>query len=377
MTRVAALAAIGPGPAPALSKGAIIAGDLSGHNGLAATSRMFRSALAARGFLRGELPLGLPSVAPEFSGKLADGAAVISVVNAPFLPVGIARLSPRNLLHGRRMIGVWAWELSKVPYEWKIGARFVHEIWAPSRFTADAFETIAPGRVRHVPLPLLTAYPFAVAGSRASFELPEDCFLVLSIFSLSSSCARKNPLGIIAAFKVAFGESNEALLVLKITGDEQYPEDLAAIRAAVSDAPNIRIMTGTLAEAQLHGLIKASDVVLSLHRSEGFGLIPAMAALHGVPVVATGYSGNLDFMAPNSSALVQYRLVPASDSHGVYTMPNAVWAEPDIEDAANWLRRLFGDAALRAKLGADGQAYALASFKEDTLNEALAANGIT
>jgi glycosyltransferase involved in cell wall biosynthesis len=376
MTRVSSTLAAAPSAAPARSDGVVIAGDIDGQNGIAATGRMFGSALAARGLLRGTMPLGLPSVAPEFNGTLPPQAAILSVVNAPFLPVGLARLRPRNLLQGRRMIGVWVWELSKVPDEWKIGAKFVHEIWAPTRFTADAFEAIAPGRVRHVPYPLLTEFPFTATGDRASFGLPADCCVFLTVFNLSSSCARKNPQGAIAAFKAAFGMSRDVLLVLKLTGHMQYPEDFAAIREAAGNAGNIRIMTELLSDSDLHGLIKASDVVMSLHRSEGFGLIPATAALHGVPVVATGYSGNLDFMAAESSALVQYRLVPARDGHGVYTEPGTEWAEPDIEDASAWLRRLFSDAELRARLGKAGQSRAIQSLGGDALDKALAESGI-
>ena len=376
MTRVAATIAAPPGPAPARSDGAVIAGDIDGRNGIAESGRILGQALAARNLLRGTMPLGLPSVTPAFTGTLPPGAAVIAVVNGPLLPVGLARLKPRNMLRGRRTIGLWAWELSRVPAEWAIGARFVHEIWAPSRFSAEAFEPIAPGRVRVVPHPLVTQLPFAVAGNRASFGLPADRFIVLSAFNLASSCTRKNPFGTIAAFKAAFGVNRDALLVLKLTGVTHYQDDLAAIRAAVGDAPNIRVMTETVSEPELRGLIAASDVVLSLHRSEGFGLIPATAALLGVPVVATGYSGNLDFMDASSSGLVRYRLVPARDERGVYAVPGAEWAEPDIEDAAAWLKRLFNDAALRAELGSAGQRHATSTLGREALDAALAASGI-
>lgn len=376
MTRVAAMLAVPPGPPPAHSDGAVIAGDIEGRNGIAESGRILARALEARGLLRGTMPLGLPSVAPAFTGTLAPGAAVIAVVNGPVLPVGLARLKPRDILRGRRVIGVWAWELSKVPGEWAVGARFVHEIWAPSRFAAAAFEAVAPGRVRVVPFPLACEMPLAVTGNRASFGLPTDCFIVLSAFNLASSCARKNPFGTIAAFRAAFGNSPDALLVLKLTGITHFQEDLAAIRAAVGGAANIRVMTETLSEPELRGLIAASDVVLSLHRSEGFGLIPATAALLGVPVVATGYSGNLDFMAPESSALVRYRLVPAQDERGVYALPGAEWAEPEVEDAADWLRRLFAGAALRAQMGEAGKRHAMRALGRDALDAALAANGI-
>ena len=70
--------------------------------------------------------------------------------------------------------------------------------------------------------------------------------------------------------------------------------------------------------------------MLSLHRSEGFGLVPAEAMLLGRAVVATGWSGNMDFMDADSAALVGYRLVPARDPRGVFEAPGADWAEPDL-----------------------------------------------
>jgi glycosyltransferase involved in cell wall biosynthesis len=376
MTRVASLIAVPPDPPPARSNGAVIAGDVDGKNGIAESGRILGQALAARGLMRGTMPLGLPSVVPAYMGTLAPGAAVLAVLNGPLLPVGLARLQPRNMLRGRRIIGVWAWELSRVSAEWAVGAKFVHEIWAPSRFAAEAFAAVAPGRVRVVPFPLATQLPFAVAGDRASFGLPADCFIVLSAFNLASSCTRKNPVGTIAAFKAAFGASQDALLVLKLTGIANYQDDLAAIHAAVGDAPNIRVMTETVSEPELRGLIAASNVVLSLHRSEGFGLIPAAAALLGVPVVATGYSGNLDFMNPQCSGLVSYRLVPVQDERGVYAVPGAEWAEPDIEDAASWLRRLFEAPALRTEMGAAGQRHAMNTLGREAFDAALAANGL-
>jgi len=361
-------------PPPEVSHGVIVAGDVGGANGLAESARIIHEAITPHGLARGLAPLGLPSVVPANQLDLPADAALLAVVNAPILPVGLMRY-PRGFLNNRRVIGMWAWELPVVPRNWAHGARFAHEIWACSRFTADALEHLAPGRVRVVPYPFAaTALP--VAGGRADFGLPEDRIVVLSVFNLASSMARKNPLGAIAAFRAAFGDSAEHLFVLKLSGTEDYLEDLAIIRAAIGDAENIRLMTQTLPEPQLRGLIAASDIVLSLHRSEGFGLIPAAGMLLGRPVVATGWSGNLDFMAPECSALVSYKLIPAIDPRGTYQLPNAVWAEPDIDDTVAWLRRLAGDAALRASMGAAAKIYAAEKLGSAPLLAALAANGI-
>ncbi len=375
MTGIAAAMAPKPDVAPpATSNGIVVAGDMGGRNGLAESARIMHDLFAAHGLARGSFGLGLPSVVPTFQGDLPPNAALLAVVNAPVLPVGLARL-PRDILHRRRVIGMWVWELPVVPKQWHYGGKFVHEVWAPSQFCADAMELIAPGRVRVVPYPVATG-PLPVAGDRNSFGLPHDKLIVLTIFNLASSMVRKNPLAAIAAFKAAFADSDDYLFIIKLSSVDNYAEDLALIRHAVGAARNIQIMTETLPEPELRGLIAASDIILSLHRAEGFGLIPATAMLLGRPVVATGWSGNVDFMSPDTSMLVSYKLVPVVDPAGTYEMPGALWAEADIEDAAAGLRRLADDAALRARLGAAGQDYARHKLGAAPVLAAAAANGI-
>jgi glycosyltransferase involved in cell wall biosynthesis len=359
---------------PAVSHGVIVAGDVGGANGLAETARILHETAAQYGLARGLVPLGLPSVVPVNREPLAPDAALLAVVNAPILPVGLLRL-PRGVLKHRRVIGMWAWELPVVPKHWAHGAKFAHEIWACSQFTADAVEPLAPGRVRVVPYPLAANF-LPVAGDRASFGLPADKTVVLTVFNLASSMVRKNPLGAIATFKAAFGDSNDHLFVLKLSSVERYLGDVALIRAAIGEAKNIRLMTETLPEPELRGLIAASDIVLSLHRSEGFGLIPAVAMLLGRAVIATGWSGNLDFMTGECSRLVASRLIPAIDPRGTYQLPNAIWAEPDLDDSVAALRRLGGDAGLRARMGQAARAYAAEKLGAAPFLAALAANGI-
>lgn len=375
MSGLAAFAAAKPDAVPpAASAGVVVAGDITGPNGLAESARIMHHALAARGLARGAIPLGLPSRVEAYGGKIPPDAALLAVVNAPILPVGLLRL-PRNFLAGRRVIGMWAWELPLVPAQWHYGGRFVHEVWAPSQFCADAYAAIAPGRVRVVPYPL-AEMPLPVAGNRASLGLPADKLIVLTIFNLASSMVRKNPLGAIAAFRAAFGDSPDHLFVLKLSGVEDYPDDLALIGNAAATSSNIKLMTQTLPEPELRGLIAASDIVMSLHRSEGFGLIPATAMLLGRPVVATGWSGNLDFMSAQTSALVSYKLIPAVDPRGNYDLPGAMWAEPDIDDAAAALQRLAGDARLRAEMGEAGRLHARQALGDAPMLAALRANGI-
>lgn len=339
-----------------------VAGELSRASGLGEGARLILAALQQAQLPAWSMDIGplLPAHSddlPASSDTPPAGAPLLFHVNPPLLPLLLYRL-PRGLVRGRRIIGYWTWELPEAPPDWRIGARFVHEAWVPSHFSAAALETLLPGRVRVVPYPLAAVPPIPAALDRAAFSLPPDAVVVLVLFNLASSLERKNPLAAIAAFRAAFGDRSDRILVLKVGNPDHFPADFARIAAAVAGARNIRLETRLLPSGELHALTACCDIVLSLHRSEGFGLVLAEAMLLGRPVIATGWSGNMTFMDANCAALVEYRLVPPQDPRRVYV--NAVWAEPSQESAVEQLRRLADDPAARYALGARGHATALA-----------------
>ncbi len=335
-------------PAPPARAGIAVAGELDRASGLGESARLMLHGLEA---------LGVPAWPMRRGGPLPPhGAPLLLHVNAPQVPAALLRLG-RAALQGRRVVGYWAWELPVVPELWRAGLAFVHEVWAPSRFTAAALEPLLPGRVRLVPHPVATHPPAPSALGRADFGLPSDAVITLVAFSLASSFERKNPLGAIAAHRAAFGDRADRLLLLRVTNPHDFPADFARLRAA-ADHPNIRIDTRILPAADNHALMAACDIVLSLHRSEGFGLVPAEAMLLGVPVVATDWSGNVDFMDARCAAMVPARLIAARDPRGVFMAPGAVWAEPDLGVAAAHLARLADDPPARQALGRAGQAAA-------------------
>ena len=365
-------------PATTAAPGLVVVGELSRASGLGEAARVSLAALK---------PLGIPAYGVDIGSLLPGGGGDAPVmdmppgvplllhVNPPLLAYTLLRL-PRRLLRDRLVIAQWAWELPAVPADWRRATRFVHRLWAPSRFTGEALDALLPGRVQNVPHPLAMSPPRPSNLSRADFGLSSNALLVLVSFNLASSLVRKNPLGAIAAFRAAFGDRPDRQLLLKIGNPDQWPEDFASIQAAVAGAANIRIETRTLPTADTHALTACADIVLSLHRSEGFGLVPAEAMLLGRPVIATGWSGNMDFMDADSAALIGYRLIPARDPRGVYDIPGTMWAEPDHGEATAALQRLGEDAELRARIGARGRAMAKARLGVGPMQAALAELGI-
>ena len=369
----AATSLIAPRPdrePPPAQRGVAVAGDLSMATGLGEAARLM---------LRGLQCCGVDTWAFDMAAPHNElpppGVPLVIHVNAPMLPYALLRL-PRALVRGRRIIGYWAWELPTVPPDWHAALRCVHEIWVPSRFTAAAIETIAPGRVRVVVPPLGALLPARAPLDRAAFGLPDTAVIVLMSFNLASSFVRKNPLAAIAAFRAAFGNRKDRLLLLKVGNPDHFPLDFAALCEAAAAFPNVRIDISMMPAADHAALIGVCDIVLSLHRAEGLGLVPAEAMLFGKPVIATGWSGNMDYMDNASAALVGYRLVAAQDARHVYDLPGAVWAEPDPQEAVAQLRRLADDATERTALGARARQSVTARLGAEQLAEAVRGLGI-
>ena len=353
----------------------MVAGEIGLPSGLGESARVLAVGLRRLGLPTWSMDTGFPGSGMAPPAALPDdlpaAAPLLLHVNPPLVPYALLRL-PRRLLRGRRVIGYWAWELPVMPPEWLQARRFVHEVWATSRFTAAALAPLERVgiKVRAVPIPLALTPPQPSRLDRAAFGLPEAAVVVLVSANLASSFVRKNPLAAVAAHRAAFGGRADRILVLKIGNPTHFPDDMAQIQAAVAGAPNIRLLTEMMPMADAHALTAACDIVLSMHRSEGFGLVPAEAMLLGRAVVATGWSGNMDFMDADSAALLAPRLIPVADPREVYPA-GTVWADPDPGEAAVQLRRLADDAEARVALGERGRVTAQARLGPEALLAAL------
>lgn len=275
---------------------------------------------------------------------------VISHINPPEL-LRWARETEGRPLEGRRHIGYWAWELEDAPTDWIPAFDLVDEVWTPSAFAADAIRKIAPARVKVTPAP----YPLYLnprpAPDRARFDFPEDVVVVLMAFDLRSTAQRKNPYAALAAFQKAQALAGRpALLVCKVVGADLYPETFQALRDLVADEPSIRLMTENLSAEDMALLTASSDIILSLHRSEGYGLLLAEGIWLGKATLATGWSSTVEFMDPASSQLVDFTLIPVEGDGHIYQAGR--WADADVGDAAAKMARMLSDDAGRKEMAA-------------------------
>jgi glycosyltransferase involved in cell wall biosynthesis len=271
-----------------------------------------------------------------------DGGFDINIicVNADQVPVFVEDVG-RTQLTGRYNIGYWAWETEDFPDWMAESARFLDEVWGISSFTAGSIENKVDVPVHALPLPIRRPTP--AVKPRFDLGLPES-FLYFFCFDLDSVFGRKNPLAVIDAFKRAFPQPVGAHLFLKSINGERHPEHVDALTMASGGRPDVTYRDGYSGWDEQLSLMASCDAYVSLHRSEGFGLTMGEAMALGKPVIATQYSGNLDFMNEGNSFLVPFDLVSVGTGNDPYP-GDAVWAEPDVAAAALLMRRVMENQA--------------------------------
>lgn len=252
---------------------------------------------------------------------------------------------------GVRRIAVWYWEMEDIPAEWVPQLGWPDEVWAPTRFLADTFRKYV--RVPVVPmLPGVELPPFTPL-PRSHFGLSDERFVFLFSFDWFSTPVRKNPFGLIDAFRRAFRPDEPVDLVLKVSRGEACPERFGELKAA-ADVAEVRVLNEVLPRAELLALMACADCYVSLHRSEGLGLGLAESMLMGKPVIGTAYSGNLDFMTDANSYLVRCGRAACTEDASPY-QKGYVWGDPDLDHAAELMRRVYeqrDEASVKGKRAA-------------------------
>jgi len=342
--------------APTLSSpGVNIVGYIHGQFGLAEAARLYARALIEAGIAVSlhDVDLNLPhgrddETVREWIDETLPHDVTIVFVNPDFLQAALEKIG-RSKLAGHHIIACWFWELEEIPEAWMDSLEYVDEIMVATDFIANAFRRVTKKPVLLVPLPI-SAVPDSNL-QRADFGLEQDKFIFLTSFDFHSSIGRKNPYAVVEAFLRAFPVGDDRVrLLVKTSHGLNYPEKLQALLERAATDPRILVRDDILDRADINALQRCCDAYVSLHRAEGFGLGLAECMALGKPVIATAWSGNLDFMDRETACLVDYRLVKVKD--GEYPHPaGAVWAEASIRSACEAMRQLANDPAGARQLG--------------------------
>lgn len=305
---------------------------------------------AGRGYIRALERAGVPMSLHDFSAITSNRSEDRSIATGQRLPHADVNLvcidagqhfavlshAGEDFLEGRYNIGAWAWELPRFPDRWYDRFAYYDEIWVGSSFIASTLSPIAPVPVVRLP-PVLTPSTYGSRErGRTEWGIAADEFVFLFVFDVHSHLARKNPFGVVDAFRRAFRPHERVRLILKCVNAESDPSGFAALRSAAAGA-SITFATGYAPASRLRDLMAASDAYVSLHRSEGIGLTIAEAMAHSKPVIATGWSGNVDFMDVSNGFPVSYDLIELTETVGPYAAGSR-WAQPSTEHAAHLMR---------------------------------------
>lgn len=330
----------------------IVVGLLRTATGLGAAARACHDALKAAGLRVYGVDLTLFSAhdailtnfAFEDGREVVGQGTVILHVGGSLVPFAMSTLGGQ-FIREKRIIAHWFWELPQVPADWRMAVPFVHDIFVNTRFVAEAVRPVADGRAVHV-----VPYPLAPTTKDATFQLNRP-FTALVVFNVSSNFPRKNPCAAIAAFRQAFGDDPSARLIVKYSNAIAWSDSVSLLEAAAQGAANVELIGSVMDEGEMARLYDRADVVVSLHRAEGLGLVIAEAMQRGLPVIATDWSGTKDFLDHTTGMPIGYTLVPVDDPQGNYRDGRMMWAEPDIDQAVAGLRSLRANPELRAMLG--------------------------
>ncbi len=336
--------------------GVNLVGYVRGQLGLGVIARGMASALA-----EAEVPfniLNIDSLKPFQNPDLtwahkevssSDYDTTVVCMNPDYSPY-LRTYLPSELIGDRYVVANWFWELEDIPDEWLKELDYIDEIWASSRFIEASISKRVSVPVTYIPPVVKLKSETNI--SRSSLVLPENAYLFLAMFDTNSILQRKNPLGVVQAFKNAFhGDDNSVALIMKFNNPDYNQPDFQKVVEEMESHQNILLLDKVMERDEITSLFRKADCFVSLHRSEGFGLGPAEAMSLGKPAILTNWSGNIDYMTSDNSIAIDYELVKLGQDYGPYEAWQQ-WAEPDLEQATYWMKRIVQDTELAQRIGA-------------------------
>jgi glycosyltransferase involved in cell wall biosynthesis len=337
------------------ASGLNLIGYFHGQFGLGESARLYARALIDAG-----CPVALRDAGLDISHGLDDHSLDVHLdrelpydthlvfINPDYMGQVLAAIDPAEMV-GRRLIACWYWELEEVPVAWLPELKRVDGILVASTFVEQAFRKVTRKPVYRIPLPLGERADSGLG--REAFGLDPGAFVFLGSFDFNSFVHRKHPAGVVEAFTMAFPASADRVqLLIKTSNGHRNPAALQDLLDAVSVDNRIIVSDGIMDRDDVPALQRCANAYVSLHRAEGFGLGMAECMRMGKPVIATRWSGNMDFMDDANSCLVDCTLVPVGRNHYPFSRGQR-WAAPDIAQAAAWMQRLVREPGLAQRVG--------------------------
>ena len=195
-------------------------------------------------------------------------------------------------------------------------------------------------------------------------------FLVFGMFTGNNpENDRKNLYYTIKWICEEFEGNEDVGIVLKVSSGRATKIDKAVTSKTLTQlidqvrgkkkGPKIYLLHGNLSEEEIARLYVHPKIkgMVSLTRGEGFGLPILEAAASGLPVIATNWSGHMDFMKMGKFIGVDYSLAPIHPSRidNQIFIEGSRWANVDEKDAKRKIRKFYERSSLPTEWAKDLQ----------------------
>jgi glycosyltransferase involved in cell wall biosynthesis len=312
----------------------------------------------------GKIPFLIRKINPRIKNKIIDGDLGEYVRSYCDYKVNCFCLNPDVMYRvplwlnfdewrNRYNVGYWFWELPKLPKNWKYAYGMVDEIWVCTDYLAQIMQkTGLP--VFKIPF-FVSVDSFSPICMRSRFGL-KDKFIFLSSFDFNSSKARKNPEAVIQSFIRAFPANNGVVLIIKTSNGAGHKKALGDLKNTINGDQRIVIFDEDISREEMNSLLATCDCYVSLHRAEGLGLGMAEAMYLGKPVIATAYSGNMDFMNDQNAILIPYSMIDVKPGEYIDYVDQE-WADPNLDKSFEAFLKIYEDEKFRAYIGENARRY--------------------
>lgn len=342
-----------------------LVGNIKAETGLGQSCRLIADELKAAGipfsiFQYEQLGVMTEGIYDDYNDKISEELPYnVNLIHINPHELGLAFQQSHEIIwNGRYNIGFWLWELEEFPEEWVPCFHCLNEIWTPSEFISTSIRKKTELPVVTIPYHVSVDIPEkSKVECRGNFQLPKDKFLFLMMYDRTSMTERKNPKGVLDAYKKAFESykyADDIGLVIKI--NNSTVQEINMIKSLMPKFCNVYFITEILERQKVNELIYCADAVISLHRAEGFGLVLAEAMYLGIPTIATNWSSNTEFMASDVAYMVDVDLVEITEDIGSFKKGNH-WAEPDTAKAADCMRLVYEDCTQRQIIAQNAAQY--------------------
>jgi glycosyltransferase involved in cell wall biosynthesis len=285
----------------------------------------------------------------------------------------------RHKRPGALNIGFTMWEATRLPAVWTNLCNDMDAIFVPCHWNREVFENSG------VTVPIFVVQPGVNDDNlpKIGEKIPSKDYRFYSIFQWTE---RKNPAALLKAYFTTFAGIEDVSLTIKtykhhinngLTIEKEIKKVQDEIRLSPGKKfPKVEIIRGFLTRDEVDQIHRTHDCFVSAHCSEAWGLSLMDAMSHGNPVIATKYSGNLDYQNDSNSFLTSHRMAPVSGM-GQYApwffADTMSWADVDLYSLMDGMKAAYDNRQHFIEMGEAGRKTVVNGFNNSSSSEQLIA----